>query len=224
MLLRLLFAVLLIAQTPAHAQTGEGAAVPEKAVCRACEIRGAEHGEEKVAASREHEGVVYHFCSAACAEAFDKFPRAYIRRPLPRPAPAVVFRSLDGTEVSLESLRGRPVLVDFWATWCKPCIKALPKVREMDEMWSDRGLVILGVSIDEKDRRHVKKFVEKEKMSYPVMLDNGENPAWHAFEVAAIPAMFLIDAHGRIVAEWKGAVDLDAVRGEVETLLTPDEE
>lgn len=223
MLLRMLFAVLLIVHAPVLARGGENVTVPEKAVCRACEVRGAGHGEEKVAAWREYEDVVYCFCSEACAEAFDKFPGAYIVRPLPRSAPDVVFRSLDGAEVSLESFRGGPVLVDFWATWCKPCIKALPKVRKMHDTWSDDGLVVLGVSIDEKGRRHVEKFVEKEKMPYPVMLDTGKSPAWHAFGVTAIPAMFLIDAEGRIVAEWKGVVDLDAVRGEVEALLKPDE-
>ena len=184
-----------------------------------CEARGATHGEEDVVAWREHEGEWYTFCSKPCAEAFDSFPAAYVEHPLPRPAPSARVVTLEGEEVDLGDLRGELTLVDFWATWCKPCVKAMPELGELHEEWGDEGLAVLGVSIDQDAGEVVPKFLEKKKVRYPVALDTTDRPAWHAFHVAAIPAMFLIDAEGNIVDEWKGAVDLEEVRRQVETRL-----
>jgi thiol-disulfide isomerase/thioredoxin len=200
----------------------EDAALPEEAVCRVCEIRGAGHGAEKVAASREHEGVRYFFCSKDCAALFDAFPEAYQERTLPRPAPNATVVGLDGEKFSLDDLTGKVVLLDFWATWCVPCIKTMPFLDKLNEEWADEGLALWGISMDEKADKVVPKFVQKKKIGYPIALDTTDDPAWHAYSVAVIPAMFLIDAEHRIVAEWHGVVDEDEVRMAVERLLRTD--
>jgi thiol-disulfide isomerase/thioredoxin len=194
------------------------AAAPEKAVCRACEVRGAGHGEEKVAASREFEGRDYHFCSKDCAEAFDAFPDGYAVHPLPRPAPAIVVTTTEDESVSLGSTGGDVILLDFWATWCAPCKKAMPELEELQQEYGDSGLRVLGVSIDEKADL-VEKFLKKRPLGYAVAIDSAEEPAWHEFAVAAIPAVFLIDRQGQIVGEWKGSVEMSEVRRQVASLL-----
>lgn len=194
------------------------AAGDEKAVCRTCEIRGAGHGEEDVAASRIYEDATYHFCSKPCAEAFDTFPAAYAKLPLPRPAPALALTTLDNREIRLGEATDNLLLLDFWATWCAPCIKAMPELTELHEEFADDGLTIVGVSIDESPDK-VAKFLEKKPLDYAVALDSKETPAWQAFAVAAIPAMYLLDREGRIVGEWKGRVRVEDVRKRIESLL-----
>lgn len=193
--------------------------VPKEAVCTTCEVRGSTHGEEGVVAWREYRGARHYFCSKACAEVFDGFPAAYIPHPIPRPAPSTSLSLLGGEALELDALKGRVVLLDFWATWCKPCRKAMPMLNELHAEWPDTSLAVIGVSIDEKAEDVVPRFVRKEKLSYPIALDTGERPAWYEFYVAAIPAMFLIDRDGRIVAEWRGEIDIDEVRRAVEGQL-----
>ncbi len=189
--------------------------IPKKAVCRTCEMRGACHGAEDVVAWREYEGTHYYFCSKDCAKAFDGFPEAYVPQVLPRPAPAATVTQLSGEAMKLEKLRGQVVLLDFWATWCAPCLKAMPALNELHTRWHEQGFTVFGVSIDEKTE-DVPKTVEKKKLRYPVALDTHATPAWHTFRVAAIPAMFLIDRDGQIVAEWRGDIDIDAVERTVQ--------
>ena len=212
--------LLLLGLSPAFADAPAPApTIPAKATCRACELRGAGHGEEDVAAWRQYDGEIYTFCSAACGEAFDAFPTAYVRLTLPRPAPDASVRRLDGTRVELSEMEGGLILLDFWATWCKPCVKSIPELRRLHDEYADRGFRVVGISIDEKGLEHVQKFARKRDMSYDVVLDDGEAPAWYAYGVAAVPSAFLVDDAGRIVAEWKGVTDPGAVRRAVEREL-----
>lgn len=193
---------------------------PDKAVCRTCQIRGAAHGEEDVVASRHHDGRDYYFCSEDCAKAFDAFPAAYAVRPVPRSAPAMTVATIDARTVEVGKPGGHALLLDFWATWCAPCIKAMPKLEQLQGEYADRGLTVLGISIDE-DPKAVEKFLQKKRLGYAVAIDSADSPAWHAFAVAAIPAMVLIDREGQIVAEWQGKIEIDSVKQTVESLLVP---
>jgi len=198
--------------------------IPSKAECTTCTVRGSTHGEEDVADWREYEGQRYYFCSKDCAEAFDGFPTAYIEHPMPRPAPAAELKLLTGGTLDLASLKGRVILIDFWATWCTPCRKAMPMLNEMHEASDRTGLKVVGIAIDEEPTKVVPKFVEKQKLAYPIALDGGEHPAWYSYHVAAIPAMFLIDAEGQIVGEWRGEFDPDDVREAVSAQLAKQQE
>lgn len=189
-----------------------GPAHPSKASCRVCAVRGSEHGMENVFAWREHEGHTYYFCSEACRDAFDADPAAYAVITGPRPAPDVLLKFLDGTEASLASMSGEVVLVDFWATWCKPCLKSMPEVQKLHDELSGSGFHAIGVSIDEGGDQKVRETVQKKKFTYPIAIDHQESPAWEAFHVPAIPAMFLIGRDGLIAKQWVGKVDIEEVR------------
>ena len=191
--------------------------VPDKALCPVCALRGGETELEKVEAHSEHAGKAYYFCSEACKVEFDSDPLAYLPPVFPRPAPGVVVETLEGGDKSPGDFGGRVLLVDFWATWCRPCLETMPRLQELHRAYADMGLAVWGVSIDEeKDRlRKIRKMVEKLEITYPVFVDAKETPAWYQFKVKAIPAMYLIDAESQIVAQWTGKIDYEEVEREV---------
>ena len=209
----LIAAVLSISAVMAHPVS----AAPAKAVCLVCKTMEGTAEEEPVKAVRTFEGKEYGFCSEKCAKAFMADPAAYLPPALPREAPLFSVTDLDGRAISNKSLAGQVVLLDFWATWCVPCRKSMPALQALHDKYSARGFSVFGVSIDEGGPAKVKKFVESKKVRYPIAMDSAKTPAWDAFRLKAIPAAFLIDRDGRIVAQWTGALadekELDAILG-----------
>ena len=191
--------------------------IPAKALCSVCALKGGETEQEKVKAHSEHDGKAYYFCSENCKKEFDSDPLAYLPPVFPRPAPACVVEMLEGGDQALGDLQGKVVLVDFWATWCKPCLETMPRLQKLYSAYSDKGFDVLGVSIDEdKDRvEKIKKMVDKLDISYPILIDAKQTPAWHQFKVKAIPAMYLLDEGSQIVAQWVGKIDYDEVEKEI---------
>jgi peroxiredoxin/YHS domain-containing protein len=216
----LLMLALTLMMAAVAAPGAPAAELPDKAICQVCSAHG-ETKPEKVAASAVHEGVTYYFCATDCRDAFVAEPAAYVPQPLPRPAPAFTAAAPGGGAVALADFAGQVVLVDFWATWCKPCVKMMPRLQELHAAWSNRGFTVLGVSVDEggDSVTKVAKFTAKHGIRYPVCVDGGETPAWTAYRVKAVPAMFLVDRQGSIVAQWTGEVDGEVVAREVERLV-----
>jgi len=191
----------------------------EMAMCAVCTLKG-ETEPEAVVATRELDGARYSFCSEECAKAFDADPYAYVFTA--GPAPAATFTTITGEKIDLASLKGKIVLIDFWATWCKPCIKSMP---DLDALMKDSGgkVVVLGVSVDTGDDREakVKKFIAKRPVAYPIMLDAVENGLWERMKVKVLPTLYLIDAEGKIASRYTGAVDMAAVKRDIERISTP---
>jgi thiol-disulfide isomerase/thioredoxin len=136
--------------------------LPDEALCTVCALRG-ETEPEKVKAHTDYEGKTYYFCSKNCQKEFEAEPLAYLPPQLPRAAPAFVVETLDGRDVSLNDFENKIVLLDFWASWCKPCFEMMPKLQELYDAYSDKDFVVLGISIDEGDDRvkKTKKVVDK---------------------------------------------------------------
>ncbi|MDD3181067.1 MAG: TlpA disulfide reductase family protein [Opitutaceae bacterium] len=131
-------------------------------------------------------------------------------------APAWKLPNLAGQEVSSDEFKGKVVVVDFWATWCPPCRAEIPGYIELQQKYSKDGLVIVGISLDEGGRDVVRKFAEKNKMNYTIVLGNDEVvQAFGGFQ--AIPTTFLIDRAGNIVHRKTGAME----RAEYEKVLQP---
>jgi thiol-disulfide isomerase/thioredoxin len=194
---------------------GFAADAPKTAVCPVCAVHEGESDPEAVKATAAYKGQTYGFCSTKCKTTFEEYPEAYVTPVLPRPVPAFSVQSLDGKEVSFASLAaGKPVLVDFWATWCAPCVNAMPELSKLHKKHAAKGFAVVGISIDEEKDR-ARKFVAKKDPGYPVYLDAAKPPAWSAFHVRAVPAAFLIDGQGRVVKQWLGKVDLKEVEREV---------
>ncbi|MFN2564132.1 MAG: TlpA family protein disulfide reductase [Gemmatimonadaceae bacterium] len=118
-----------------------------------------------------------------------------------RPAPAYRAVSANGDSVSLDALRGKPILLNVWATWCHPCRDEIPELQRIYERYRGRGLELVGVSVDaagEDDA--IRAFMRRYGMTYPVWRDPAENVS-AAFLVVGVPATFLIDRSG--VLRWK---------------------
>jgi thiol-disulfide isomerase/thioredoxin len=176
--------------------------------------------EELVKASRTHDGKTYGFCSEKCAEAFAADPVAYLPPVFPHPAPALSLTELAGASITSESLKGKVVLLDFWATWCVPCRKSMPELQALHQKYAGRGFTVVGVSIDEGGPAKVKKFVAAKKIGYPIAMDSDRQPAWDAFHVKAVPAAYLIDQDGQVVARWLGGTaDSKEIGERIEALL-----
>ncbi|MDA0709256.1 MAG: redoxin domain-containing protein [bacterium] len=190
---------------------------PDKAVCSVCALKGGESEAEKVRAQSVYEGISYYFCADGCKKEFDSDPTAFMPSTLPRPAPAFVVETLKGEDVTLKTFENKMLLIDFWATWCKPCIEMMPNLQRLHNAYSDKGLTVIGVSVDEeKDRiQKIEKFVNRLEVAYPILLDAKPVPAWHMFKVKAIPALFLIDGTGQVVAQWRGKIDHERVEAEI---------
>lgn len=121
-----------------------------------------------------------------------------------RMAPAFAVTTLDGQHISLDNLKGKVVLIDFWATWCGPCREALPHLQEIAKKFQGQPLVILSVSLD-KEETTWKDFVAKNGMTWANCRDGGfDGPMATMFGVQAIPNTFTIDADGVLQDEHVG--------------------
>jgi peroxiredoxin len=120
-------------------------------------------------------------------------------------APDFQLDNLDGQSVSLSDSRGRPVLVNFWASWCPPCRSEMPFIQDIftDKKWAEEGLVVLAIDIGESPST-VREFVKKEGLTFPVLLDIARD-VFIEYYVRTIPTTFFIDREGIIRAIKIGA-------------------
>ncbi len=117
-------------------------------------------------------------------------------------APNFELKDLSGNTVRLDSYKGHPVLLDFWATWCGPCQLSIPMVQEFYSHHKDEGLVVLGLNLDDEPSG-VYGFVKKFKMTYPVLLA-GSSSVSSDYEVEGIPHFVFIDPQGRVLRVYQG--------------------
>jgi thiol-disulfide isomerase/thioredoxin len=104
---------------------------------------------------------------------------------------------LNGSEQTLAALKGKVVVVEFWATWCPPCRKSIPHLIDLNKKYAEKGVVFIGLTDEAKET--VEPFVKQMKMDYLV---GGASPSGNLYGVAAIPTTFVIDTTGKVA--WQG--------------------
>lgn len=118
-------------------------------------------------------------------------------------APDFTLPTANGGTLSLKSLRGRVVLIDFWASWCGPCIGEMPNVKALYEKYHAAGLEVLGISMDNK-REPWLRSIKKEQLPWlqvSSLKGMGKCPVGNLYEVVAIPKFYIIDREGKIVSK-----------------------
>jgi thiol-disulfide isomerase/thioredoxin len=121
------------------------------------------------------------------------------------PAPAWTLKDLDGREVRSDQFKGKVVVIDFWATWCGPCLEEIPGYIALQKKYGPAGLVVVGVSLDRRGPAHVKQFAQARGMDYTLVM--GDETVVEAFgNFQAIPTTFLISRDGRMLNQKTGAV------------------
>lgn len=130
-------------------------------------------------------------------------------------APDFVLKDIEGKDIQLSRYKGKMVVLEFWATWCPPCKATIPELIAVQDKYAGKGLVVLGVSIDEGGDLTAKlsAFSKEHKINYPILL--GSEKVSRAYGVMSIPATFLIGKDNKIITAYKGYVDnLEALMSE----------
>jgi thiol-disulfide isomerase/thioredoxin len=187
-------ALALEAQGWALCQTGQCTA-GEPVLRQAVELRRGEKNLLHLAAALEKLGRASEAAEIK-TRAQNEWVESLKRRMGTTPSKDFEATTLDGRAVRLSDLKGKVVLVNFWATWCGPCVQEMPTLVDVYQKYRDRGLEILAISVDEEAARYkVGRFVKEHELNFPVLYDNG---IAELYNVASYPTSLLIDREGTV--------------------------
>jgi len=133
-------------------------------------------------------------------------------------APSWELNDVGGKPLKLSDFKGKVVILDFWATWCPPCRAEIPGFVALQNKYADKGLTVIGVSVDEQGPSVVKPFMRQLKMNYPVVMADQKIIADYG-GIEAIPTTFIIDREGAIVSVHQGYTDGATLEKEIQSLL-----
>jgi thiol-disulfide isomerase/thioredoxin len=133
-------------------------------------------------------------------------------------APAFTLVNLEGKRVSLKDYKGRPVLVNFWATWCSPCKLEMPWFEEFRQKYAPQGFEILGIAEDDAGKDAITKAVKRINVSYPILLtDQKVAPAYGGVDY--LPESFYVDRNGIVQTETSGLGSKDEIEANIKRLV-----
>ena len=133
-------------------------------------------------------------------------------------APDFQVPALDGKPIRLSALKGKVVLLDFWATWCPPCKAEIPHFIELQNAYGPKGAQVIGLSVDQEGEEVVRPFVQAEGINYPVAVV-GPDLGQKYGGIRGIPTTFLIDKQGRIAKKYIGYQDKEVFESQIRALL-----
>ncbi|HEX68610.1 MAG TPA: TlpA family protein disulfide reductase [bacterium] len=133
-------------------------------------------------------------------------------------APDFVLKDISGKEVRLSDFKGKVVLIDFFATWCPPCRASIPHLVELQREYGEKGLQIIGISLDHYPLRKLPRFKEKFKINYPLLMGN-EEVVKKFGNINAIPTYFLLNRKLEVVKRYLGYRDKEVFERDIKKLL-----
>lgn len=133
--------------------------------------------------------------------------------------PALALKDMRGELQSLDRYRGKVVVINFWATWCEPCVEEMPSLERLVERLGSGRVVVLGVNLAEGEAR-IRSFTEKTRVTFSLLLDR-DGVARKAWKVGGVPATFVLDAKGKIRFSYVGVLDFSSpsVEHQIERLI-----
>ena len=135
-----------------------------------------------------------------------------------RPAPAFTVKTLDGKPLKSSDLRQKPMIVDFWATWCGPCRASMPHLSAMQTRYEKQGLTVIGLSVDESGPQGVKKFASQLGVKFTLAMANDDVLDAYG-PIRSIPTTFFINRKGDIVRRVVGYIDGETMEDYVKEIL-----
>ena len=150
-------------------------------------------------------------CAVPLAAYADPFEQFGVARPrTSKPAPDFVLKDIHGQSVNLAQFKGKPILLNFWATWCGPCREELPSMQRMhDASKKNGGFHIIAISIDRFNLKKVNQYAENLNLSFPILLDP-DRETRKAYFIRGLPTSYLIDSDGILRGFISGARNWDS--------------
>ena len=133
-------------------------------------------------------------------------------------APRLQLQSIEGKTVRLSDYKGKVVVLNFWATWCPPCREEIPDLVSLQKQYAARGVVVLGVSMDEGGPAKVARFAKKYGINYPVVMGD-EKTSENFGGIQVLPTTFIIDREGNIVDGLQGGADRAGFEEKIKPIL-----
>ena len=134
-----------------------------------------------------------------------------------RPAPDFSLTTFEGAKISMEDLRGKPVIINFWASWCPPCRIEAPLLERTWRAYKNRGLIFLGINIQDR-KEDALSYIREFDVTYP----NGPDPTGEItidYGVSGLPVTFFISRKGEVVRRWVGAVEPGVLINSIEEIM-----
>ena len=129
------------------------------------------------------------------------------------------LKDMNGADVKLGDLKGRPILINFWATWCGPCKLEIPALIELADQYRSRNLTVLGVSIDDSPEA-LRKFAAEYKINYPVLVGLGHDELMEAYDALfGVPVSVFIRRDGTVLVKHAGAQTKEWLETQIKALL-----
>jgi peroxiredoxin len=138
--------------------------------------------------------------------------------PSAKSAPSFTLQDLKGNQISLSDFKGKVVVLDFWATWCPPCVKEIPHFIELYKQYKDQGFAMVGISVDREGISVVKSFTRKYQINYPILMTDGQVQKAYG-GIPSIPTTFVIDSAGNIRRKYVGYRDKAVFEADIKALL-----
>ena len=136
-----------------------------------------------------------------------------------KPLPALSLMDFDGKAIDADKYKGNIVVLDFWATWCGPCIVEIPGYNKLQAKYADKGVKIIGVTMASGESKEVKPFVERYKMKYTILM--GDDSQTFDLNIIGFPTTYLVTRDGKVFAKYIGANPrkLEKIESDIQKLL-----
>lgn len=142
-----------------------------------------------------------------------------VRTVEPEPVPELMLETLNGESIALDEQDGRVLLINFWATWCAPCRKEIPDLKDLYSDLEQEGLTIIGVALDREGREVVAPFAEEHAINYPIVIDTEGTAEAEFGPIPGLPTTVLVTPEGQITKRVVGIFPTDEMKSTLRDML-----